>query len=267
MQNEWELLEDIFDQFENDEVLLRFKFECDDVLMWPLIRWKVILILLKMHIDQFKPTENDASERKPNTLSMGQKMKYAWTLFLSRPRVKNADRDCSILWISTGKNSASKEVFNYSDDPMIKCFDEDEILVLDQLLNKSESISKWPKRTYSFDYLNLKAGGLAKLFGKVNDKDLVAITALIAVLREKMEIDKKSLVELQALLCGYSKKLPYLKKVWSTFFEKYPFKLMFLSCASYCTNAYLAKWAKERDIRVVELQHGVIFRRHLAYRL
>ena len=142
----------------------------------------------------------------------------------------------------------------------------DDTLVLDTARDDGYLTPRTPPHVRCFDTFDFIAAAAARL-RRVRHADLVAIDALLALVRERTPIPlaEADLARARDALSYQALRLPVLRPLWGRFFARTRPRVLLVEDASYGAFAHVMTWARDAGIATAEPQHGVIARSHLAY--
>jgi len=242
-------------EIEKEEKILEYRFNFDNFLMWPVIRWAV-----------FSQAINDYEEQTiKSTPKIPQLLKYAINILIKYPYfVKNTDI------MAFGKTVSNvlvdKQYFHRIHDYYNFVFPENTIF-FEEPNNFEYKKPRAFKKTYYYDYIRIMPILRTKLNKNIDIEQIRTINAFVDYL--KTNFDKKfddSFYEtIKTRLIKEGKRLKYRKKYFMKLLDKIKPKVLFLNCAHYGGESYIIKWAKERGIITAEFQHGVVSKMHPAY--
>lgn len=250
MTNEKNILNS-FLKYEKDNKL--FAEKIDGFEFWPYIRMDVYNQLTNLK-------SFDKTKRK--------KIKIAYNLFahslVSNPyKIKNID----ILFINSprkfmGKNNLYEDI--YLDDILSKATYKYSILeCLDIVTGKHLKPCKNQNSLYYRDYLDTKSF-INSLFLKSSNAITIRIYQIIKDIEKAF--NKKINTELLVSIINKKyKQWRASKKIYGKFLKKINPKAIVEICSYNTSNMIFNEVAHEQKIPVIELQHGVIGKGHLAY--
>jgi len=245
------------DFYELDNEIIRNKFiiKEKDLMIWPLIRWRVLNYLI----------------RKRNNLTIGQadhtklslkNFRYVYNSLKYAPHRLN--RRYNILYYVFARGRLNNRNFNIGADYYSSIIPN--TLVIDASYRGHYSI---PDNTDNFatgEYGEIKAFLLyqiKKLFSKKNNH---SIERFIEFLKKKEEIEGDFTNEIRNILYHYYHGYDYYRFYLTNVLKKLNPKVIFVRTASYGGfKSVLLKTAKENGIIIGEFQHGSISESHMAY--
>lgn len=246
---------------ENNNEIFNFKFEFNSILMWPFIRFYIYKKLLS------KENRNINS----NILSLKRYTFYDNVTYIkniiSNNPYKKYSKKYDILMFCSGITNIKRgnKYFNRVNDYFAFIYKDKTLLIEDSNKRKYYIPRFFPNICYH-DFIILNSYIKSK-FGKVSKKDIITIKNLLnflkTVFNEKLQNSDLNIIENSLL--SLSKKLRIYNYLYNKLFDKYNPKVIFLEDASYGSRSYILKWAKERGILTIELQHGVLYNNHPAY--
>ena len=247
---------------EEDQSLLAFKFGSKGHLIWPLVRFQVILEILN--------EQNDlGNARSESKVSLYQIVK---TLVQSFSKPPTSIRNKSILFFNSGiTNVLNQEgrYFNRITDYFYFEIENQAALIEDT----ADKHLRWPrvhKNVYAHLPLRLKSAISRKMYKpKLNLDDSLIIKELLEsigfkigrLLQEKTwkrirDIIERNCLEFQSSIQTYVE-----------FFKAKRPKIIFVEDGSYGSRSYIIVAAHSLKIPVAELQHGFVNEEHHAYNL
>jgi len=242
-------------RWENEHEVLRFKFQHDNTLVWPLIRCTVFN----------KVIENSAQLQVPHApgekLSLWDKFRYLFQTIIHQPFSieKNFDILCfsSTAGISLKKDD---QWFGRISDYFV--LEENErTLVLDESYRRKYKFPRAPSNVRCHDFIQLNAILRGQILGKMNQQDLMTIKELIDFLKEnfKGQLKQEDYGPIEHILKVFSMRLAVLHQSYLRLFAQVKPRLLMMETASYGgVNAWIIKWAHDCGIVSCEPQHGCI---------
>ena len=242
---------DSFLEYEKNNKL--FEKKIGDFAFWPYIRMDVYNQLFDLNLI-IKP------KRK--------KIKIAYNIFLNS-MINNPYKikDIDVLFINSPRKFADeKNIYQdiYLDDILTKATYKYSILeCIDIVTGGHLKPCENQENLYFRDYLDAKVF-INSLFMKNNSAITVRVYEIIKDI-EKV-FNKKINIELLVSIANKKyKQWKASKKVYSYFFEKVKPKIIVEICSYNTSNMIFNELAHEKKIPVIELQHGVMGKGHLAY--
>lgn len=246
---------------ENSTEVLDFRFECDNILMWPFIRFNLYMIPILKEYKLANPRTSKVKSRFTDN------MLYIKNTIIKNPYRNSLKSKYDILMFCSGSTNVKKgsKYFNRINDYFAFMNKDKTLLIEDSLRRKYYIPRAFPNICYH-DYIVLEAYIKSK-FVKLNEKDVVRIKSLLKFLEQKYpyKLGKSDLNTIENTLLHISKRLNIYYYLYDKLFDKFNPKVIFLEEASYGRKSYILKWAKARNIITVELQHGVVYKNHPAY--
>lgn len=245
---------------ENDSEIFNFRFEFDDILMWPFIRYILYRTLL------FKDNDIFNSYKSGKHYNFYDNLSYIKNTIVNSPYKKKLEK-YDILMFCSGITNVKRgnNYFNRISDYFALSYKDETLLIEDSVDRKYRSPRYFPNICYH-DFIFLIAYIQSK-FIKINEKDILTIENLLKYLKQRLsnKLKKSDLDAIKNSLTYISKKLKIYHRLYNKLFDKFNPKIIFLEDASYGARSYILKWAKERGVLTAELQHGCISKNHPAY--
>lgn len=243
-------------KLEDISELNKFRFAYDNILMWPLIRHRILW-------DCCKKLENIAFEQSPVLASNKKKVRQSLTHHLSLADIEGR-LQClpasEVLVVSAGRQQA--EIEGQSWNKYIWPFAS---MVSTAALVDGEThnvgIQHVLPHELVFEYGRRFSGT------EYQHTDLPKIERFIDYLREVFGqwLDESVFVSVKNQLTVISARLKFWHQAYLKIFEKVQPKLIVIGNASYGNRAFLIKWAKDVGIRVAEFQHAAIHKNLTPY--
>lgn len=250
-----------FLEIENNPEIYNYKFEFDNVLMWPFIRFKLYRMLINR---EYKLANLKMKKRKRNNFI--ENIPYIVRTIIDNP-YKNYLKKYDILMFCSGITNVKRgnNYFNRISDYFALLYKDKTLLIENSVGRRYRSPRCFPNICYH-DFIILSAHIQSK-FIKINEKDIITIENLIKYLKQKLSnrLKKSDLDVVKNSLLHISKKLNIYHYLYNKLFDKFDPKIIFLEDAGYGVRSYILKWAKERGILTAELQHGCTSKNHPAY--
>lgn len=144
-------------------------------------------------------------------------------------------------------------------------------LVLDQSSGRSFRWPRVPRHVAAHDALALRALLLARLrrpSGRPAGADEAAIERFLQWLRARLPVRPlpETMASVGRALRGFAARARFSRDAYLRLFERTEARMLFLEDASFTTQAYISKWARDFGLRTAEFQHGTITPSVSAYR-
>ncbi len=239
--------------FESNE-LLQFKYKYDNFLIWPLCRYLIFNETIK---EIFSLEEAHA---KLYFINLKEIPKYIIKTVYKNPfSIKK--RNIPIFHITTTRANTikiDKKYFNVLTDYWAKLY-EKETIIIENSCRLSYRLPRYIDNVKYHDYIKIIAR-FRSIFSKLNKKDKKSINELLNYLDKKYpyKLSKLFYKKLEKYLKSKAKLLKYLHSEYKRLFIKYIPQIILLNCASYGSESYITKWAKEVGIHIAEYQHGIL---------
>lgn len=246
---------------ENNPKILDFRFEFDDILMWPFVRFNLFMIPI---FREYKLTNPSASKGK---WFLTDKMLYLKKTVMNSPFKTGLKTKYDILIFCSGITNVKKgnKYFNRVSDYFAFINRDNTLLIEDSVRRKYYTPRVFPNICYH-DFINLEAY-IKSNFVKLSRKDVITIKNLLKFLEQKFpyKLEKFDLDTIENILLRISKRLNIYCYLYNKLFDKFIPKVIFIEDASYGGRSYILKWAKARNIIIIEPQHGIVYKNHPAY--
>ena len=252
-----EHLDELVD-IENDPEILRFRFAHDEMLMWPYVRYP---LLLAAYAQEFQ-FEFSASAAKAS--SCFQYLRYLADSFVQRPLPRNKDIvifSSGVVNVPTGRGTYINRLYDLPAGEY-----PDHTLIIEDSWNMKYLRPREFKEVWKHDSIRMRAH-LRSLMVPAKAHDLREIAEFLRFLGDRLNCRLPEGVwsDLNMRLRRLSIMLPFLHGCYRALFDKLRPRLVILEDASYGGRAYITKWAKDMKIKVAEYQHGLTSKNHLAY--
>ena len=244
---------------ESNQTLLSYKFEAEDIHMWPLIRFKILEKAME------KMLNVQPIYLQPSGRSLFERIRYLENV-LRRGSPRANDKLYEILIFSGGSsnfmiNGKYRDRVNGYFAQMLP----ETTLVVEDIFKNTVFLPKEFKNTLFHDHFIMRAKLLSKLRkpSKSDNQSIGAFIEYISELFPEVDVQTRQLAkrELENMAC----KLSILRGVYFDLFERYKPRLMFIEDGSYGDRSYIIKWAKEAGIKTAEFQHGFAGSSHISY--
>lgn len=254
------VLED-FLTIEDDPEILNFRFECDDMLMWPFIRYLLFQdILLAREYNTFNTIETD-------TFNNYNKLKYIYHSFKHSPFQMKFSKPFRMIMFGSGvaNTKVNTKYFHRVMDHFAFLHTDETLSIESSRNRKYLSPRHFPHVCYHDSIFII--GYIASKCKRSKSVDLQTIHNLIRYLQEKCDhtLNKSDLRYLETQLIRLSKVIHVYRCFYRRLFDRFKPEILFQEDASYGFNSFILKWAKERNIITVEPQHGALSKNHPAY--
>ncbi|MCK4445456.1 MAG: hypothetical protein KAW56_00070 [Candidatus Marinimicrobia bacterium] len=245
---------------ENNSEIFDFRFEFDNILMWPFIR----VILYDIPI--FKECKLVNPQALRERLSLKDEVLYIKNTILNNP-YKGSLKKYDILMFCSGITNVrkKKKYLNRFIDYFAFVYKDKSLLIEDSVRRKYYTPRVFPNICYH-DFIRIM-GYIRSKFPKASSKDIFMVKSFLGFLKEKFpyKLEDSDLRLIGNYLLRISKSLNVFYYFYNKLFDKFDPKIIFLKDASYGVRSYILKWAKSRNIITIELQHGLVSKNHRAY--
>ncbi len=247
---------------ENNPKILDFRFEFDDILMWPFIR--VILHKIPIYKEYKLVNFQNTSKEK---LSFTDKILYLRNTIINNPYKNSLKKKYDILMFCSGITNVKRgnKYFNRVSDYFAFVNKDKTLLIEDSVRRKYYTPRVFPNVCYH-DLIKVEVYIRSK-FARLNERDVKKIESLMNFLKRNFpyKLEKSDLDIIENILLRTSKRLNIYHCLYNKLFEKFNPKVVFLEDASYGGRSYILKWAKARNIITIEPQHGMVSKNQAAY--
>ena len=242
-------------RIENNPDIISYRFNADDFLIWPLVRYRIFS--QAMDYNQYLS--------KRSTVKKYRLVKYIVNNFLNYPGFV---RNKKILIFGTGVTNIkiNNNYFNRIHDYYNLVFPDDTVF-LESSDNFEYRKPRAFKNTYYYDYMKIMSVLKSKLVTHVDEKTTKAIDNFIEFLNKNfaMGFDQTFYEMIKNSLIKEATRLSYMKSYFLKLLDRIQPKIVFLEDAHYGGQSYIIKWAKERGIVTAEFQHGTVSKSDPAY--
>jgi len=247
-------------EFENNKNVFDYRFECDDVLMWPYIRWPLSLQLDSI-IYPSDYLSMALSSRKWYHL-----VKYICGSYVGKPSIKNNDSIQVVIFGSGVGNHTKRDCYFNRLTDYFYFQKEESTLVIEDSFHKQYKIPRCIKNISYHDWYYIRAA-ISRRLKKLTYKDKKSIDTLMALLRTNFNeyLNEDNYQRIENILTVVATSLPTWYKTYNKLFTKAKPKLVMLEDAAYGSRSHIIKWAKNHNIPTAEYQHGMISHNHVAY--
>jgi len=242
-------------RIENNPDIFIYRFNSDDFLIWPLVRYRIL--------SQAMSYEQYPSKRP--IIKKYRLLTYIVNNFLNYPRfVRN--KKILIFGNSVTNIKINNTYFNRIHDYYNLVFPDDTVF-LESSDNFEYRKPRAFKNTYYHDYMKIMPVLRSKFVRDIDKKSKNAIDEFIKYLKDNFPVafDPGFYDFIRVQLTNEAKRLKYRKKYFLGLIDKIKPKVLFLNGAYYGEESYMIKWAKEKAIITAEFQHGSISKSHPAY--
>ncbi|MEW6618236.1 MAG: hypothetical protein AB1422_02605 [bacterium] len=243
---------------ENNSEIFDFRFEFDNILMWPFMRFDLhnIPIFKEYNLGQLP------SSREKLTFI------YLKNTLLNNPFKYSLKTKYDILMFCSGITNVKKgdKYFNRVSDHFAFINKDETLLIEDSVRRRIYYTPRYFPNICYHDFIPL-AGYIKSKFVKPCKKDIITIKNLRKFLEQLFpyQLEKSELNTIENALLYISKRLTIYYYLYNKLFDKFNPKVIFLEDGSYGGNSYILKWAKARNIITIEPEHGIVFENHPAY--
>ena len=251
-------------EFEKNPELLEFKFEFDNILMWPFVRYVIFQGVIAKEL-QLQAQSSNFSDKE--TSSKKEKIITFFAPFILNPFFRRKEYSILVLnWTSNIEGiKEGKRYFNKRDDYFGGIFPK-ETLFLEQTLKGKFRYPRVHGNVLSRDCIDIM-GKIVRRIIKPTDIDKKRIHDHIEFIKTHFpyKIDPEKLTDIKSILLSNSVKLKTKKILYKSLLKSIKPKLVFVQNSTYGPTGYLVKWIKEFGIKTAELQHGTITKGHIGY--
>ena len=248
-------------EIENNPEIYNYKFEFDNILMWPFVRYELYRLVLSKNY-KFGSLKIKKKKRK-NYIN---NIPYVASTIINNP-YKNIFKKYNILMFCTGITNIKKvnKYFNRVSD-YFAFINKNKTLLIESSDRKKYHRPRYFPNICYHDFIELIAYASSK-FTKAKGKDINEIKKFIKFIDKNCtyRLENTELKKINDSLLILSKKLNTYYYMYKKLFDMYKPKMIFLEDASYGTRGYILKWAKDENIITVEPQHGTVSLEHPAY--
>jgi hypothetical protein len=251
-------LETLF-SLEKDDALLSFRFSYGGVLMWPFIRFPLFLEALAV--------EHEFRVLKPTrVINPYRTLKYVIRSWIENPLRTKGSGDILIFGSTSGVSVQRNGKWFGRVNDYYALLEEERTVVIDKSQDRDFKRPRTPRRIAVQDWISIRAE-FGRLCRGQKMKDKTRVDQFIAYLQEKIpqSLDDSVWTYLAETLKRVGGRLIGLHDGYRRLFDRLRPKLVFLEDASYGSEAFLVKWAKDAGIKTAEIQHGLIVPSHHAY--
>ena len=245
---------------DSDEIIISSRFNFDKILIWPLIRWEISNIIKNKDLKH----EKAHNPQKYNKLFLFLKKNYRLFRAYNKYFLYIEKRKYEILFFDS--------LYRHKIMKDGKIFEKETDYFID--LNKNTYVlynaisGQYYKNRYikNSDYLNFiyrKGTFFTTLKSSIQKK--YKSYEIIEYLFEKNIINSEEKIKFNKKLFNLEIRLPAIKKNYIQLLDKINPKIIFVRAAYYGTRAYFIKWAKEKNIKVGEFQHGGLSKTFTQY--
>ncbi len=244
-----------FFELDNEIIKNKFTIKEKDLMIWPLIRWRVLSYLIR------KRNNLTISQAGHTKLSL-KNFRYIYNSLKYAPHRLN--KRYNIFYYISARGRLNNKNFNIGSDYYSSLLPK--TLVIDASHRGYYYI---PDNTDNFatgEYGELKAFLLYQIKRLFSKKNNHSIERFIEFLKKKEEIEEDFANEIRNILYHYYHGYDYYRFYLTNVFKKLNPKVIFVRTASYGGFiSTLLKTAKENGIKTGEFQHGTIYEGHMAY--
>lgn len=244
-------------ELENETELGEFRFQFDDIHLWPLVRFQLFF-----HC--YREIEGIEFSAKAPTSGADLDSQKSQLAKLSCQSIEDTIAQLPVAKVLIFSQEHYRKYVNEklhnTQQMMFSALEVDSVVVEDAFLNAEQS--GWFWHDLLFQYGRLKAREI-----KPSPMDKVTIDAFVEYLREKYKqwVTDELLQSIQKNLEAIATRLPYWKQCFVSLVRKINPKLVMMENGSYGARGYQLAWLHELGIRVCEMQHGQIDNHVLAY--
>lgn len=257
-------LKDLLDKVENDERILRFRFQYKDLLVWPFIRAAVYgsIVNRMFHVAPIKTVITEKWKRKGKIV---KRLIQCLRLSVKTPLTWKK-KECLFIYSSKANViNAEGKVYNRVYGKFVDEISERSGII--ETVNKYiyDKSSHVDKRY--LDPINLLIHFLCLVCKPYKD-DVRMADALMNYLCSDCMLDLSSdeVLQIKKRIINISLSIRFMDRIFPGMFRKIEPKVVFLETGSYGgRNAYYNKLMHEMGIKTVEVQHGWISVNHWAY--
>lgn len=256
-------LKDWLEIVENDERILRFRFQYKNTLVWPFIRYRVYILLANKYINDLQTLK---AVTKHTLVRSGLyealkciKIGFHTPLFFGKKDILYFTYTAQNVILDDGKKINriyGKFIEEYKNQTgVIETLGEKKYEKnVDDNVCYLDPISFW------IDILSYVS--------RPNKKDILMAESLVRYLRDecKLPLLDEEFVQLKEKILLSSKRVKYMDKIFPAIFQKIAPKIVFLELGHYGDYmAYLVKILRDMGIKTADIQHGLVSRNHPAY--
>jgi hypothetical protein len=247
---------EIINLLENDKSLLKFKFQNNSVIIWPLIRHDIITQIN----NELNSLDYIASNK---TIKIYDILK---TLFFSVIKCPLFIKKSKIIFFNSGITNIKLEngiYFNRVTDYFHLCHNQNSVLI-ESTSNKSQLLPRFHQQVYSSFFFDI----ITQFILFINRKKQLIQSCEIDTLYDQVtskinfKINKNNF---KRIVNNNILKYHYSYNLYIYFFKIKKPKLLFVEDGSYGNKSYIIRAAKKLKIPTVEIQHGFISENHIAY--
>lgn len=256
-----EQIKNKFFEFENNPRILDFKFEFDDILMWPFIRYSLFQGVINKELGL------QQAHSYTEKISIKEKMIYYIAPFILNPFFPK--KKYPILMLNWTSNTTGVKVdnqyLNKRDDYYGNLLKQ-KTLFLEQSVKGKFRYPRLFSNVRNRDLIEWIAK-LCKYFFKPSTLNKKTIDRFIETVESSFPF-KQSNIELNNLrkrLQSISVQLRVIKELYRFVIKRTNPSLVFVQNSTYGQTGYIVKWLKEWNIKTAEFQHGTVTKGHLGY--
>jgi len=248
-------------EFENEPELLEFRFEFDDILIWPFVRYQLFHYVISNELDFQKA--HASTER--TTLKERLVTIYS-SLFLSPIFALRKYQIVFLNWTSnTTGVKIGKKYSNKRDDYFGQIF-LNKTLFLEQSVKGKFRYPREHPNVLNRDIINY----LSKVSRKIhnpNSSDIETVRNFFDFLdiHFPYPVPQSFVKILEEKILKQSVQLRVQKLLYKFIIKRLSPKIVFVQNSTYGHYGYLVKWAKELGFKTAEFQHGTIYKGHMGY--
>jgi len=247
---------DIYLKLDNEIIKNRFIIQEKNLMIWPLIRWK---ILSHINIKKYNLKEPHAIHIKKISINS---LKYIYDTLKYSPHIMNSNYQ--IIFYNSARDRINNKNFNMYSDYYTS-------LPYKTLNIESPYRYRYyiPNNTNNFavgQYGKLKAYIINRIKNLFYKTHIYEIERFIKYIKTKDYIDNDFAQKIKKELYKYYNRFDYYKSYILKVFRRLDPRLIVVRTAAYGElNGILLKVAKENGIKTAEFQHGNIHEGHMAY--
>lgn len=254
-------ISELLDALEKTPEVLDFRFQHDQILMWPFVR------VALLHGALFEAYGLNNPFAKNEKLTLRGYSSYILQTVMRNPFTGSQRRGSAIVMFATGITNVLRggRYVNRVHD-LLASENADQTLLIEDSCRK--------KYLRPRCYQNLKYHDLIPILSIFESKvtssdsrDEPTISEFVSFLKSCLPYRLRGQIwnEVEALLLSKSRRLRSLHRYYDLLFDKLKPELVFVEDGSYGPKGIIFRWAKRRGIITAELQHGLVSENHPAY--
>ncbi len=245
-------------EIESDPRILDFRFKHNNLPMWLYVRHYLFLYIL----NEYYNLENPHVKVNPYLLPLSKKLKYLWSVLIRHPFRKNRSE---VLIIGSSVNCVRE-----NDIYMNKIYDF--ILEMNKKVTLIETSHKfifpYPRlfenQLLYYDIILILSKSIRK-FIKIEVEDIKTIKNFVSFLENRYSLNSIIKKDIEDKLLILSKRIKISTYLHQKLFDLIKPILLIIEDAHYGGYTEVIDLAKRNNIKVAEIQHGLVNKNHLAY--